>query len=112
MQRRCLEWCSCQMISKPPFPLALGCQHSGPDSSVEEQAHPCKPTAAVACFNACPGSWTGGRQDSVTVDCTELFFRGRRILDATITALVGIGISNSDVTDIVIGGGSAGALGT
>lgn len=59
------------------------------------------------------GSWSGNRSDESGValrpGATPLYYRGRAILDATASALGKLGITNA--TEIVIGGGSAGALG-
>ena len=65
------------------------------------------------------GSWTGNRSDPVDVGGTTLYYRGRAILDAVVDALLsspfpaasGLRRSITDATDVVIGGGSAGALG-
>ena len=55
------------------------------------------------------GSWTGSQSAKRSVGGTPLHYRGRAILDAIVDELLGRGIANA--TDIVIGGGSAGALG-
>lgn len=69
------------------------------------------------------GSWTGNRSQPATGRASSsrsssdggggsgaaLHYRGRAILDATAAALLTLGVS--DATEIVVGGGSAGALG-
>ena len=52
------------------------------------------------------GSWSGNRS---SLSPSGLHYKGKRILDATADALLAMGIG--DATEIVIGGGSAGALG-
>jgi hypothetical protein len=52
------------------------------------------------------GSWSGNRS---SLSPSGLHYKGKRILDATAKALLQMGIA--DATEIVIGGGSAGALG-
>ena len=52
------------------------------------------------------GSWSGNRS---SLSPSGLHYRGKAIVDATVRALRGLGIGTA--TEIVIGGGSAGALG-
>ena len=52
------------------------------------------------------GSWSGNRS---SLSPSGLHYKGRAIVDATVAALQALGIG--EATEIVIGGGSAGALG-
>ena len=54
------------------------------------------------------GSWSGNRSSPSP---SGLHYRGRHIVDATVLALLAIPGGIGDATEIVIGGGSAGALG-
>jgi hypothetical protein len=91
-------------------------------------AHTCvnilKPSGHKVYLKTCDGgSWTGNRSQPTTGEASSrssssdggggsgaaLHYRGRAILDATAAALLTLGVS--DATEVVVGGGSAGALG-
>ena len=64
----------------------------------------------VVWVKTCDGSsWTGNQPEPQLVDGVPLYYRGRAILDAVLDDLMDRGIKNA--TDVVVGGGSAGALG-
>jgi hypothetical protein len=57
------------------------------------------------------GSFSGDRTESIIVNGTQLFFRGRRILDAVLDYLKeSHGLASA--TEVLLSGGSAGGLST
>eukprot|EP00055_Hartaetosiga_balthica_P018220 m.130795 g.130795 ORF g.130795 m.130795 type:complete len:444 (+) comp9473_c0_seq5:3561-4892(+) len=59
----------------------------------------------------CDGnSFSGNRDDPISVNGDKIFFRGRRIIDAVIQTLMGLGLSNA--SEVMLTGCSAGGLAT
>jgi hypothetical protein len=94
--------------------LAQGCpsMDGGSDGMLSDDCAVsplCNWTAVHA--NYCDGaSFAGFRSEPVMVNGTQIFFRGRQILDATIDALLGLGMS--EAKEVVLKGCSAGGLAT
>jgi hypothetical protein len=117
-----------------PCPAQATCQLS-PDAALNPAFHSFNMVFVKTCDG---GSFTGSRDDPITVvqqqrhppvtagpqqqpqqqqqqqkqqqQQQQLHYRGRAILDAVIDALLALGIGNA--TEVVVGGGSAGALAT
>lgn len=57
------------------------------------------------------GSFTGDRTEPVEVNGTQVFFRGKRILDAILSFLM-LNYKLDEATEVLLAGGSAGGLST